>query len=264
MAQVNALWTAGTIKKENIESFEINNLPFSHRSNIASRLSFIKLLLSTSVNFIQEAQLDSIWDILVTTSPVPMNQQYFFEWFQGLLLEGARITYSLIESFFEKKICAMNTVPGSFALITKAGFECIQSMFLQVNEHAELLQIIQKPSSSNNQVKLEFIVHSVPNELHGLAVMWKLLQECDKKNLDLTTEVVHLITRLYHNLTGLQPEQIKQIQEQFCRECTNQLKAVAGNKLMNDEEKKQFVKTMIQMIKSFLYEAEKNGCGTLR
>ena len=33
---------------------------------------------------------------------------------------------------------------------------------------------------------------------------------------------------------------------------------------MNDEEKKQFVKTIIQMFKSFLYEAEKNGCGSLR
>jgi len=47
-----------------------------------------------------------------------MNQQYFFEWFQGLLLEGARIPFSLIESFFEKKICAMSNVPGSFALIS--------------------------------------------------------------------------------------------------------------------------------------------------
>lgn len=121
-----------------------------------------------------------------------------------------------------------------------------------------------KPSSLNNVVKVEFNVTSVPSELHGVAVIWKLLQECDKKNLDLTTEVVHLITRLYHNLTGVQPDQIKQIQELFCKECMNQLKVVASNKQMNDDEKKQFVKTMIQMVKSFLYEAEKNGCGTLR
>jgi hypothetical protein len=38
----------------------------------------------------------------------------------------------------------------------------------------------------------------------------------------------------------------------------------ASNTQMNDEEKKQFMKTMIQMFKSFLYEAEKNGCGSLR
>lgn len=82
-------------------------------------------------------------------------------------------------------------------------------MFLQVNEHAELLQILAKPSSLNTQVKVEFNVTSVPSELHGVGVIWKLLQECDKKNLDLTTDVVHLITRLYHNLSGVQPDQIK-------------------------------------------------------
>ena len=55
----------------------------------------------------------------------------------------------------------------------------------------------------NNHVKVEFNVNSVPSQLKGVQVMWKILQECDKKNLDLTTEVVHLITTLYHNLAGL-------------------------------------------------------------
>jgi hypothetical protein len=84
-------------------------------------------------------------------------------------------------------------------------------MFLVVNEHAERLQIISMPSSVNSNIKIEFNVNSAPSELNGVQVMWKLLQECDKKNLDLTTDVVHLITRLYHNLAGLNSEQIKQI-----------------------------------------------------
>ena len=84
-------------------------------------------------------------------------------------------------------------------------------MFLLVNEHAERLQIISMPSSVNSNIKIEFNVNSAPSELNGVQVMWKLLQECDKKNLDLTTDVVHLITRLYHNLAGLSSEQIKQI-----------------------------------------------------
>ena len=87
-------------------------------------------------------------------------------------------------------------------------------------------------------MKVEFNVTSVPSQLKGVQVMWKILQECDKKNADLTAEVVHLITTLYHNLAGLQTDQIKQIQEQFCQECLNQLKVVAGNAQMNDEEKK--------------------------
>jgi len=44
----------------------------------------------------------------------------------------------------------------------------------------------------------------------------------------------------------------------------NQLQVTAANSSMNDDEKKQFVKTVIQMFKSFLYESEKLGCGALR
>jgi hypothetical protein len=167
--------------------------------------------MSLSVTFISQEQVDKIWDLLVTNSPIPTNQQFFFEWFHGLLLEGARIQYHIIENFFETKICPRASIPGSFTTITRSGFDCIQRMFLQVNEHAELLQITTMPTSVNNNIKVEFNVNSVPNELHGVQVIWRLLQECDKKNLDLTTEVVHLITRLYHNLAGLQEDQIKKI-----------------------------------------------------
>ena len=119
-------------------------------------------------------------------------------------MEGqSRITYSVVENFFETKICTRSDTPGTFSTITKSGFDCIQNMFLQVNEHAELLQILARPTTMNNHVKVEFNVNSVPSQLKGVQVMWKILQECDKKNLDLTTEVVHLITTLYHNLSGL-------------------------------------------------------------
>lgn len=40
--RVNTEWEKGTIHKDNVESIELFNLPFSHRSNIASRLGFIR------------------------------------------------------------------------------------------------------------------------------------------------------------------------------------------------------------------------------
>ncbi len=49
---------------------------------------------------------------------------------------------------------------------------------------------------------MDFIVHIPPHKLKGIEVMWKILQECDKKNVDLTTAVVDLITKLYHNLSS--------------------------------------------------------------
>ncbi len=45
---VNQLWDRGELKRETIDTVELFRLPFTHRSNIANRLAFIRQLLSTS------------------------------------------------------------------------------------------------------------------------------------------------------------------------------------------------------------------------
>lgn len=45
---VNQLWDRGELKRETIDSVELFRLPFTHRSNVANRLSFIRQLLNTS------------------------------------------------------------------------------------------------------------------------------------------------------------------------------------------------------------------------
>ena len=67
---VNQLWDLGELKRETIDTVELFLLPFTHRSNIANRLAFIRQLLSTSQQELLGAQLDLIWDILVTNSKV--------------------------------------------------------------------------------------------------------------------------------------------------------------------------------------------------
>jgi len=42
------------------------------------------------------------------------------------------------------------------------------------------------------------------------------------------------------------------------------MKIAALNKNTSEDEKKQFIKTAVTMIKTFLYEAEKNGMGSLK
>ena len=67
----------------------------------------------------------------------------------------------------------------------------MQTMFLKINEHEELLHNTSLVSNVSNQVtKLDFIVLTPPQKLIGIDVIWKILQECNKKNLDLTASVV--------------------------------------------------------------------------
>lgn len=46
--RANQDWEKGIINKDNIDSFEMIGLPFTHRSHIAGRLAFIRLLLNFS------------------------------------------------------------------------------------------------------------------------------------------------------------------------------------------------------------------------
>lgn len=44
----NLEWSKGTVNSGNIDSVEMLGLPFTHRSNIAARLAFVKQLLTFS------------------------------------------------------------------------------------------------------------------------------------------------------------------------------------------------------------------------
>lgn len=87
--------------------------------------------------------------------------------------------------------------------------------------------------SANNQ-KLDFKVHVAPMELIGIEVLWKLLSECDKKNLELTAAVIDLITKTYHNLSPNLEKQVIEIQDQFCQESLQRLKKVITDETVNE------------------------------
>lgn len=141
-----------------------------------------------------------------------MDQHLFFDWFKVILQEHNRMSYELIQSFFESRVCAKKEL-GSFKDIRKAGFDCIQQMFLLINEQEDKIHIITLPSAPINgvQTKLDFIVLALPHTHRGVEILWNILQDCDKKNGDLTSLVIDLITKLYQ-LVGDQITQEEVIQ----------------------------------------------------
>lgn len=70
-------------------------------------------------------------------------------------------------------------------------------MFLVINESEDRINLTSLPSANT---KLEFTVLVPPSELRGVNVIWRVLQDCDKKNNDLTAPVIDLLTKLYHCL----------------------------------------------------------------
>lgn len=262
----NAEFARSGMTAEIFESNEVLGLPFSHRSQVAARLNLVKLLLTYSATSIKQEHLDSIWDILMSMSHISTDQHLFFDWFKVILQEQGRISYDLIQSFFESRVCA-KTEPGTFEDIRRAGFECIQQMFLAINEQDDKVHILSLPSASVGGVatKLEFVVLALPHTFRGIEMLWRILQDCDKKNVDLAASVIDLITRLYHSVADtVTQDHLAEYHDEFCQEWFKQLKLAAANANSNEEEKKLYVKSATAMLKSFLSESERNGIGALR
>jgi len=85
--------------------------------------------------------LDCVWDLQVTNSLVSLDQELFFQWLKQLLADQNKITPELMLHFFRNKLCQAKV---DFRNFKKSGFECIQQMFLLINEMEDKL-IINNP-----------------------------------------------------------------------------------------------------------------------
>jgi hypothetical protein len=107
-----------------------------------------------------------------------------------------------------------------------------------------------------------------PKKLDGMEILWQLLEEVDKKNLDLVSQIIFLITRIYSNLSSVIEDQIHVIGEEFTEECLTKLSHIIldhqSSASSAQDEKKNFVKNLGIMMKSFFEDSEKNGTGNLR
>lgn len=114
-------------------------------------------------------------------------------------------------------------------------------------------------------MKLDFQVLVPPSQLRGVEVVWKVFQDCDKKNKELTSIICDLLTKLYHNLSEQIPRDlVEKIQDEFCGAWLEQLQRVSSSPSLTEEEKKLFVQSSSSLLKSFLSDCERFGLGSMR
>ncbi|CDW78148.1 ubiquitin carboxyl-terminal hydrolase family protein [Stylonychia lemnae] len=261
---VNDLWSKNILNEGNIDTIDILDIPFSHRAQSFTRLNFVRQMLQNSNTQLDQMQLDQIWDLMLVRSKISIDSDIFFNWFKQLLSDQSKLSPELILNFFQTKMCGADV---SFKYIKKAGFDCILQIFLKINEQDDRIHLISLPtynSSAAIQTKLDFKVHVPPKDLIGIDLLWKLLAQCDKKNSDLTAAVIDLITKVYHNLSSGLEEKKHEIEDQFCRECLQKLHDIIVNPEVIEDDKKQIIKIITVMMKSFFNDSERNGTGNMR
>jgi len=272
------LFKKGVFTNETVEQVEILDLPFNHRNNMFQRINFILQMLMHSSEKLKQEHLNILWDLLAVNSQITIDKELFFQWLRNLLGDPTKMSAEIMIQFFKEKLSDKR---NNFKDLKKNGFECIQEMFLLINEQQEKLIInnanvvgssvmTMNQNRSTNQInKVEFKIYVPPSELDGIDILWKLLEEIDKKNIDLITQIMHLITTVHQKLSFIIEDKFYEIGEQFSNECLSRLLHYANSEeqLKKEGEKSEdlnFVKNMVIMMKSFLSDQEKNGTGQLR
>ena len=118
---------------------------YTHGKNLDVRLNGIIFILeSTIINGprISAEQVQKLWDILITKTKLPGDQQAFFRFFRRILQERDWLDSRLVGQFFEEKIEQNHQIVNDISL---DAFHCIQTMILYVNEFENYINIIKQP-----------------------------------------------------------------------------------------------------------------------
>ena len=132
-----------------------------------------------------------MWEILTVNKVLDSDQEYFFKFFKIVLNEKNWIDTGVICEFFETKIQGNADLLANIQMET---FNCIQIMFLIINESQNSLNIISRPKDESKfssvkqhsetdptkKIKLEIRVHLPPTQLTGINVLWDMFRQTNR------------------------------------------------------------------------------------
>ena len=126
-----------------VETYQLFAEGYTHAKNLEVRLQGILFLLENALingPRITAPQLERLWDILIVKSVIPGDQNAFFRFFRRVLQEKDWLDSSLVRQLFEQKF------EQNLDVITEISldyFNCVQNMFLQINEFDNSITIIK-------------------------------------------------------------------------------------------------------------------------
>lgn len=136
--QVNRkLASAGTtVDTSDRKKLYLVNPKYSHHEEVNERLQFIQYLAQVSIDYqISKAELNILYQLLVTDSNIPSDQEEFLTWCKNSceLSTAANQILDLNEvgEFFSEK---MNNGSLDVKNLLEVGFDFLQQYFLSVNE----------------------------------------------------------------------------------------------------------------------------------
>jgi hypothetical protein len=136
VASANEGSTAPDLKQR--KKLNLVNPKYSHHDEIDERLQFLKYLATVSTDYqVSKSDLETLYEHLVTNSPIPSDQDEFLTWCKSSCEQSSATTSILdlneVGEFFSEK---MNNGSLDVKNLLVVGFNFLQQYFLSVNEQS--------------------------------------------------------------------------------------------------------------------------------
>lgn len=229
------------------------------------------------------ALLSRLWDEIVGNHLIPQEENALFRWireFSDFEKENTVVNLGDIKNFFHDKMLKNDKLKNSLSI---DGLACFKNMFLTVNRHLKLIEIISKtpekeeynlnfPSASSKEyntssyeekITPRLLVLVEPEQLEGIKFLWDCCLE--NKNEEIGNKAIEFLLELYMNNFKTSEDFVMRTNEGFIKKCFSEMKECCD--LLKNCENSLYEKKIlraISAINSFMDESEKTGIGNVK
>ncbi|ELR15597.1 ubiquitin domain containing protein [Acanthamoeba castellanii str. Neff] len=177
-------------KKKKKNKGRVVLMRYPHMQQIKIRLSFLEFLLVNSSSTLTAAQVDVLWDNLITNALVPEEREACFAWLEKSSANKpdgfVAFDESVIQHLFVDKMAQMDCT-----LLNQAGFNVFHRYFLAINEKKDRLKRVDKATDE---------LYVASPDLIGIDNLWQIA--LDAQDVEVSQAAIRTLNELHQNVSG--------------------------------------------------------------
>jgi len=257
----------------------------THKEEINERKEFILFVMKYTKYKLTKENLECLWKNLVKEPIFTEDIANFYRILKELVSSGVEDHVSSMQdltTFFTNTICNES---NNFTQLPIEGVQAIESLIIVVNKHLEKLVEVgvirrkrygygygnygymmgpityMQSAEENKDDEIEFKVKTLPSQIVGSSVLWKIVLEA--KSEAVTLKAIELINKIYTKLSEELEERIAEISSSFVGTAIEKLRLCYKKSIEFNENRTGEIVKVLRLIEEMLDDSERRGNGCL-
>eukprot|EP01022_Parablepharisma_sp_SALTPOND_P004330 TRINITY_DN120104_c0_g1_i1.p1 TRINITY_DN120104_c0_g1~~TRINITY_DN120104_c0_g1_i1.p1 ORF type:complete len:1287 (+),score=154.13 TRINITY_DN120104_c0_g1_i1:6286-10146(+) len=253
-----------------------------HKEEVLERKEFTIFLLRFTKYKLTKDNLELLWRCMVKKAVCTDDQIVFYRFLKEVIMLGVEDHVASMEdivNFFTTVIC---NEENNFKKLPVEGVQAIESLLITVNKSMEKIvevgTIRRKrynysygymmgpvaPGANweeNKDDEIEFRVKTLPTQIVGSSVLWKIVLEADSESV--TIKAIELINKIYTKLSEELDDRIAEISSNFVETAIEKLRLCYQHMTKDGSNRSSEIVKVLRLIEEMLDDSERNGNGGL-